>query len=80
MEQAASASKAASPHARPNRRAGKLDMWGLPMSGKGLKDDGGEQEALDEMRKSNRRGGGRRQGGGAPSSGTGPARPRKRKE
>jgi len=66
---------------KPGRRAGKLDMWGLPVSGMGLKDDGGEQEALAEMRRDKRReGGGRRKGGNAPSTGTEPPRRRKRKE
>jgi len=54
--------------ARPKsgRRAGKLDMWGLPISGQGLKDDGGEREALEEMRRNARR---ERGGGGSPTGG-----------
>lgn len=76
----ASAPDRAAPAAKSNRRAGKLDMWGLPVSGMGLKDDGGEQEALAEMRRDKRREGGRRKGGSAPSPGTEPPRRRKRKE
>lgn len=46
-----------------SRKAGAMDMWGLPISGQGLKDDGGEQEALEEMCKSARR----ERGGGRPA-------------
>jgi ribonuclease R len=64
--------KAAAPvdgaSAKPKKRAGSLDMWGLPVSGNGLRDDGGESDALAEMRKNNRRGGGRRPAGGAGSA------------
>ncbi|TJY39655.1 ribonuclease R [Cohnella pontilimi] len=64
--------KADAPASKPKKRAGSLDMWGLPISGNGLRDDGGESEALAEMRKSKRReGGGRRSGGGAGSAGGG---------
>lgn len=68
----AAAQAAARPAAKPNRRAGKLDMWGLPVSGLGLKDDGGEQEALAEMRKDKRResGRGRRKGAGGSTAGS----------
>lgn len=63
---AAGAAGAAKPTAAAGarRKAGALDMWGLPVSGQGLKDDGGESEALAEARKRNRRGGG---GGGKPA-------------
>ena len=50
--------KGAAAAAKAGKHAAKVDMWGLPVSGAGLKDDGGESEALVEMRKS--RGNGRR--------------------
>ncbi|WP_123043846.1 ribonuclease R [Cohnella candidum] len=75
VERASAAPAPAAAEKPPRGRGKKVDMWGLPVSGVGLKDDGGESEALAEMRKARRRegggggGGGRRKGGGAPSGG-----------